>query len=353
MAGNTFGSLFKITTFGESHGDSIGVIVDGCPPNIDFNLDKIQKMMDRRKPGQNIGTSTKRKEEDILHVYSGIFEGKTTGTPIMMLIKNKDHKSSSYNDIKDLYRPGHGDFTYDAKYKIRDWRGGGRSSARETAARVAAGGLASLILEKFKISIISYTKELGGIKAEKIVEKEIKENQFFMPDNNAAAKALKVVEQTRQNGDSLGGVVEIIIKNVPPGLGEPVFDKIDADLAKAMMSIGAVKGVEIGEGFNAARMKGSENNDEITPNKFSTNNSGGILAGITNGEDIVVRIAVKPIPSISMEQNTIDKNKNAKKIKVKGRHDISAIPRVNVVAEAMASIVILDHLLKTKAVCNE
>lgn len=353
MAGNTFGEMFKVTTFGESHGEAIGVIVDGCPSNIEFDLKKIQKMMDRRKPGQKIGTSTARKESDTLEVLSGVFEGKTTGTPIMMMVKNKDQKSSSYNNIKNMFRPGHGDITYLAKYGIRDWRGGGRSSARETAARVAAGALAELVLDQYGVSTISYTKEIGGIAIEGFKKEEIYQNPYLMPDLKAAKRVEKLVTKVRSEGDTLGGIVEIVVKNPMSGLGEPVFGKLDADLAKAMMSIGAVKGVEIGSGFEAARMRGADNNDEITPDRFKTNNSGGILAGISNGEDIVIRIGVKPIPSISKEQNTIDILGKKRKIQIKGRHDICAIPRINVVAEAMASITVLDHLLRKKAVENE
>jgi len=349
MSGNSFGKIFKITTFGESHGNSIGVIIDGCPSNIDFDIEEIQKVMDRRKPGQNIGTSTTRKEDDIVHVHSGIFEGKTTGTPIMMMIQNKDHKSSSYDNIKDSFRPGHGDITYYSKYKIRDWRGGGRSSARETAARVAAGALAMTVLKKYGISVFSFTKELGGIKSEIFNENDVFKNSFCMPDLEAAKKVGMRVDEVRKTGDSLGGIVEIHLKNVPPGIGEPVFDKLDANLAKAMMSIGAVKGVEIGAGFDVACMTGSRNNDEITPDGFATNNSGGILAGISNGDTIIIRIAVKPIPSISIDQKTVDKKGNPCTIKIKGRHDISAIPRINVVAESMSAIVILDHILRAKA----
>jgi len=353
MPGNSFGKLFKITTFGESHGECLGVVIDGCPPNIFFDMEKIQKIMDRRKPGQSNKTSTARKEEDIVHVMSGVFEGKTTGTPIMLMIKNKDHKSSAYNDIKDLFRPGHGDITYFKKYKIRDYRGGGRASARETAARVAAGAVASLILEKHGISVFSCTNEIAGVKAEKFNIEDINKNPFFMPDLEAFKKAEEKIDIIRAQGNTVGGIVEITVKNPGFGLGEPVFDKLDADLAKAMMSIGAVKGVEIGAGFEAAKMTGLENNDQISSKGFKTNNSGGILAGISNGDDIIIRIAVKPIPSVSIEQDTIDTKGNETRVKVKGRHDICAIPRINVVAESMASIVVADHLLRKKALENE
>ncbi|MDY0131403.1 MAG: chorismate synthase [Desulforegulaceae bacterium] len=353
MPGNSFGKIFKITTFGESHGESLGVIIDGCPSNIFFDMEKIQKIMDRRKPGQDNKTSTSRKEEDIVHLMSGVFEGKTTGTPIMLMIKNKDQKSSAYNDIKDLFRPGHGDITYFKKYKIRDYRGGGRASARETAARVAAGAVALLVLESHGINVFSHTKEIAGIKSESFNIKDINKNSLFMADLDAFKRAEEKIDIIRSKGNTVGGIVEIVIENPGFGLGEPVFDKLDADLAKAMMSIGAVKGVEIGAGFKASRMTGIENNDEIDSKGFKTNNSGGILAGISNGDDIVIRIAVKPIPSVSIEQNTIDINGNEKKIRVIGRHDISAIPRINVVAEAMASIVVADHLLRKKAIENE
>ncbi len=353
MPGSSFGKIFKITTWGESHGKGLGVVIDGCPPLIPLDEDTVQKMLDRRKPGSS-SASTNRKEPDRGIIMSGVFEGMTTGTPIMIMINNKDAKSSAYYTLADIYRPGHGDFSYDKKYGIRDHRGGGRASGRETAARVAAGAVANEILKKAGVSVISYTLELGGIRAEKFdtgsIPETILQNPFLCPDMDAAAQMQARVEEVKKAGDSIGGIVEVKVTGVPAGLGEPVFDKLDADLAKALMGIGAVKGVEVGTGFEAARTTGSQNNDPITPTGFATNNSGGILAGISNGDDIVVRAAVKPIPSISIEQNTIDKSSTPTKLSVQGRHDVAAIPRVNVVCEAMVSLVLADHLLRQKAV---
>ncbi|MCF8069725.1 MAG: chorismate synthase [Desulfobacterales bacterium] len=349
MPGNTFGNMFRITTWGESHGMGIGVVIDGCPPGIPMNESIIQEMMDRRKPGSSVASTT-RKEEDTAIIMSGVFEGKTTGTPIMVMINNKDAKSGAYAAFAELYRPGHGDISYDAKYGFRDYRGGGRSSARETAGRVAAGAVAKAVLKKENITVSAYTIALGGIKAEQRDMTVIDKNMFGCPDPEAAEKIKARVEEVKKKCDSLGGIVEISAKGVPAGLGDPVFDKLDGELAKAMMSIGAVKGVEIGAGFQAAEMLGSENNDAITPDGFESNNSGGILAGISNGDDIIVRVAVKPIPSIAKEQKTINKSGVATTIKMSGRHDISAIPRINVVCEAMTGIVLADHLLRQRAI---
>lgn len=349
MPGNTFGKMFKITTWGESHGEAVGVVIDGCPPKIPLDEEIIQAMLNRRRPGMSVA-STSRKEPDLAIIMSGVFDGFTTGTPIMIMVKNKDADSKAYETYADLFRPGHGDITYLAKYGIRDWRGGGRASARETVGRVAAGAVAKTLLEKENVRVHAYTVELGGIKAEKRDIKVMDKNMFFCPDMDAAENMEKRVKSVRKKGDSLGGIVEIKAEGVPKGLGDPVFDKLDADLAKAIMGIGAVKGVEIGSGFEAVAKLGSENNDPITPEGFTSNNSGGILAGISNGDDIVIRAAVKPIPSIAIEQNTIDRFGNQKTISTKGRHDISAIPRINVVCEAMASIVLADHLLRQKAI---
>ncbi len=349
MPGSTFGKLFRITTWGESHGKGVGVIIDGCPPMIPLDETVIQKMLDRRRPGSSI-TSTKRKEPDKAVIMSGVFEGKTTGTPIMVMVKNKDADSRAYKSNAKLFRPGHGDFSYQAKYGIRDWRGGGRSSARETVARVAAGAVANALLEKKKIQVYAYTTQLGKIKA---IERNIDiadQNMFQCPDLDASVEMEKYVNEVKNDGDSLGGIVEILATGVPAGLGDPVFDKLDAELAKALMSIGAVKGVEIGIGFRAVSVKGSENNDPILPNGFVSNNSGGILAGISNGDDIISRVAVKPIPSISIEQKTVDENGKPATISTKGRHDISPIPRINVVCESMVCIVLADHLLRQKAI---
>ncbi len=352
MPGNTFGKLFKITTWGESHGKGVGVVIDGCPPGIPLDETVIQPMMDRRKPGGS-AASTRRKEPDRAIIMSGVFEGMTTGTPIMIMLYNKDADSSAYKPYTDLFRPGHGDITYQAKYGIRDWRGGGRASARETAARVAAGAVAKAVLDREKITVSAYTTEIGGIRAKKHDWDAMGKHKFGCPDADAAEEMEKRVLDVKKRGDSLGGIVEISATGVPSGLGDPVFDKLDAELAKALMSIGAVKGVEIGAGFEAARMTGSENNDPIIPEGFSTNNAGGILAGISNGDGIVMRVAVKPIPSIAIEQKTIDRFGNPATISTKGRHDISAIPRINVVCEAMVCLVLADHLLRQRTTNNK
>ncbi|MFH2093945.1 MAG: chorismate synthase [Pseudomonadota bacterium] len=346
MSGSSFGKAFNITTFGESHGKAIGVVIQGCPPGIAIDENTIQNALDKRKPGQGI-TGTKRKEPDKAVFFSGIFEGKTTGTPLMIFIENKDAKSQSYANIADLFRPGHGDYTYQKKYGIRDYRGGGRASARETAARVAAGAVAQLILDRFNIRIQAFTLAIGGIFAADLSNIDNREkNALQCPDLDAVCRMEEKINKTKNEGDSLGGVVQIVAANVPPGLGEPVFDKLDADIAKALMSIGAVKAVEIGAGIKAPEMTGFENNDQILPNGFETNHSGGILAGISNGDDIVARVHVKPIPSILKEQKTIDLNGNPKTISTQGRHDICAIPRINKVCEAMMAIVLADHLLR-------
>ena len=349
MPGSTFGTLFRVSTWGESHGKGVGVVIDGCPPKIPMSEDTVQQMLDRRRPGKSIA-STSRKEPDRAMILSGLFEGVTTGTPILIMVENKDAKSKAYSPYAELFRPGHGDFSYLAKYGIRDWRGGGRASARETVARVAAGAVARAILERQGVSVIAYTLELGGVRAEKFDMDELSRNMFFTPDPEAAEKMAERVEQVKKQGDSLGGIVEIRASGVPAGLGNPVFDKLDAELAKAVMSIGAVKGVEIGSGFEAARMLGSENNDPIGPAGFLSNNSGGILAGISNGDEIVVRAAVKPIPSISIEQKTVDIHGAETTVSVKGRHDIAAIPRINVVCEAMVCLVLADQLLQQKVI---
>ncbi|MBW2650726.1 MAG: chorismate synthase, partial [Deltaproteobacteria bacterium] len=289
MSGNTTGTIFKVTTWGESHGKAIGVVVDGCPPNIPLNEPDIQEELNRRRPGRG-QSSSPRKEEDKVEILSGTFEGKTTGTPISMIIRNRDAKSADYDQVKNIFRPGHGDITYYKKYGIRDYRGGGRASGRETAARVAAGAIAGKVIAREGIEIIAYTRELGGIAAKQTTLADIDRNSILCPDMEAARKMENALEEAREVGDSLGGIVEISIRGCPPGLGEPVFDKIDADLSKALMSIGTVKGVEIGAGFEAAKMSGSKCNDPITPEGFETNNAGGILAGITNGDEIVIRV---------------------------------------------------------------
>jgi len=351
MGGNSFGTLFRITTWGESHGEALGVVIDGCPPRIELSNEDIQKELDRRKPGREKGSSP-RKERDRVEILSGIFEGKTTGTPISLLIRNEDVDSGPYEEWKEVFRPGQADFTYQAKYGIRDYRGGGRASARETVGRVAAGAVAKRILEKEEIEIIAYTVELGGVRAEKVDYEEIERNALRCPDRNAANAMEKKIEEVKIQGDSLGGIVEILVRGCPPGLGEPVFDKLEADLAKALMSIGAVRGVEVGAGFRVLGMLGSQCNDPIGPKGFEKNDAGGILGGISNGADIVLRVAVKPIPSIRLEQKTVDQSMQPVSLKIKGRHDVSAIPRINPVCEAMVAIVLVDHLLRQKALSS-
>jgi chorismate synthase len=349
MGGNSFGALFKITTWGESHGEALGVVIDGCPPQIELSEEDIQKELDQRRPGQGKGTSP-RKERDRVEILSGVYEGKTTGTPISLLIRNEDVDSSPYEEWKEVFRPGQADFTYQAKYGIRDHRGGGRTSARETVGRVAAGAVAKRILEKEKVEIIGFTVELGGVRAEKFDYSEIQRNVLRCPDRDASVAMEKRIEEVKLPGDSLGGIVEILVRGCPPGLGEPVFDKLEADLAKALMSIGAVRGVEVGAGFRVVRMLGSQCNDPIGPKGFEKNDAGGILGGISNGADIVLRVAVKPIPSISLEQRTVDQSMRPVSLRIKGRHDVSAIPRINSVCEAMVAIVLVDHLLRQRAI---
>ncbi len=348
MPGNTFGSFFRITTWGESHGPALGVVIDGCPPGIVLNESVIQPMMDRRKPGSSTA-STSRRESDRIRILSGVFEGRSTGTPISILIENSDAQSKAYAPLADVFRPGHGDFTYEAKYGIRDWRGGGRASARETSARVAAGAVAAEILKVQGIRVRAYTLEVGGIRAQEKDLSVVTNNPFLCPDMSAAEKIARRIDEVRKAQDSVGGIVEVLAQGVPTGLGEPVFDKMDADIAKALMSIGAVKGVEIGSGFQSARMLGSQHNDPISDNGFLSNHAGGILAGITSGQDIIIRAAVKPIPSIGKIQQTIDRKGSPTAIQIAGRHDVCAIPRINVVCEAMVNLVLADHLLRQKA----
>ncbi len=349
MAGNSWGQILRITTWGESHGPALGVVVDGCPPRLPLTETDIQRELDRRRPGQGSGTSA-RQEKDRVQILSGVFAGQTTGTPISLLIWNEDIDATAYEELKDVFRPGHGDFTYQIKYGIRDHRGGGRSSARETVARVAAGAIAKKILQREKIDIFAYTIELGGIKAEQRDLEAAHNNPLLCPDPLAAQKMAERMAAAKAQGDTLGGIVEILVRGCPPGLGEPVFDKLEADLAKALMSIGAVRGVEIGAGFQIARMTGSMSNDPLTPQGFAKNDAGGILGGISTGEDIIMRVAVKPIPSIGQEQKTITSAFKPVTIQIKGRHDVCAIPRINPVCEAMVAIVLADHLLRLKTI---
>lgn len=359
MSGNTFGTVFRITTWGESHGCAVGVVVDGCPAGLSVSAEDVQKELDRRRPGQS-RASTQRKEEDLVEILSGLFEGKTTGTPISMIVWNKDSDSGSYDAIRNTPRPGHADYTYQAKYGIRDHRGGGRASARETVGRVAAGAVAKKLLAREGIEIAGYVTELGGIKANVSssdvtdLRKSAKSNIIRCPDQDASNKMLQLLDKVRQEGDSLGGIVEVIAEGVPAGLGEPVFDKLDADLAKALMSLGAVKSVEIGAGISSARLRGSQMNDSLIYRDgridFETNNAGGILGGISTGAPILCRIAVKPTPSISKKQRTVDLvAKNSAEIEIKGRHDPAIPPRIVPVAEAMVALVLADHLLRSRS----
>jgi len=348
MVGNSFGTLFRVTTWGESHGKAMGVVIDGCPPQIELSEGDIQKEMERRRPGQSIGSSP-RKERDRIEILSGVFEGKTLGSPISIIIWNEDVDSTPYDEIRDVFRPGQADFTYQAKYGIRDHRGGGRASARETVGRVAGGAVAKKILEKEKMEILAYTVELGRIRIEKMDYEEIERNVLRCPDRKAAVAMEKKIEETKGRGDTLGGIVEILVRGCPPGLGDPVYDKLEADLAKALMSIGAVRGVEIGAGFGVARMFGSQCNDPLGPEGFEKNDAGGILGGISNGADLLLRVAVKPVPSIHLEQKTVDSSMKPVALQIKGKHDVSPIPRINSVCEAMVAIVLADHLLRQKA----
>jgi len=348
MPGSSFGHLFKISTFGESHGGAVGVILDGAPPGLEISEVDIQKQLDRRKPGQS-SVTTPRKEPDIIHLMSGVFEGKTTGTPILMILYNQDAKSQDYNDIMQMYRPGHADFTYLKKYGIRDHRGSGRASGRETSARVAAGAVARKLLEKRGVSVVAYTQRCAGISCETLDFDAIEKNPMRACDPVAAVKMVKIIEELAAEGDSVGGIVECRIRGVMPGLGEPVFDKLEADLAKAMMSLGSVKGFEIGLGFGCVDMKGSEHNDPMDIHGFKTNNAGGIIGGISSGEEIIFRVAVKPTSSISKEQNTIDLKGEERKIRTEGRHDPCICPRIVPVVEAMACLVLEDHYKRQAA----
>jgi len=352
MAGNSFGVLFRVTTFGESHGAGVGAVIDGCPPGIGLTSEDFVRDMARRRPGRS-AYDTPRRELDQVEVLSGVFEGMTTGAPINLYIRNKDAKSKPYEILKQLFRPGHGDYTYYKKYEHFDYRGAGRYSARETAARVASGVVAGKIMRPLGIKVTAYTVELGGVKAESIDMASIDKSPFYCPDPKASDKMEEVLSNAKKDGDSLGGIAEVRVEGCPPGLGEPVFDKLSADLAKAIMSIGAVKGVEIGAGFGAARLRGSENNDPIIPDGFRTNHSGGILAGISNGDDIILRAAIKPIPSITKEQDTIDRQGQPSKLKLTGRFDVTAIPRIIPVLEAMVKMTLADHYLRSRAMTGK
>lgn len=351
MAGSVFGNRFRITTWGESHGKGVGVVIDGCPAGIALCEDDIQKMLDRRKPGQSRFT-TQRTEADAVEILSGIFEGKTTGTPISMMVYNRMQRSSDYAEIASYYRPGHADYTFDEKYGFRDYRGGGRSSARETIARVAAGAVAVKILEILGISVRAYAKEIGGIAVDysRFDWEQTKENPFYMPDREAAAAVSEYAKEVMAKNDSVGGIVECVVENMMPGIGETVFEKLDANLAKAIMSIGAVKGFEIGAGFEAARMTGSQNNDAfmVRDQKVvkQTNHAGGVLGGMSDGSDIVLRAAFKPTPSIAASQHTVNKDGEEIEVSVRGRHDPMVVPRAVVVVEAMTALVLVDLIFE-------
>lgn len=351
MSGNSFGKIFKLTSFGESHGVSIGGIIDGCPANISLDLEAIQLEMQRRRPGQS-NIVTQRKETDHVQFKSGLFEGKTTGTPLAFEILNTDSNSKDYGHIKDVYRPSHADFTYQKKYGNRDYRGGGRSSARETAVRVVAGAVAKQLIPNIKVQ--AYTSAVGKLQLEEEYQKldfsNIEKNPVRCPDKELAAEMETYIKQIRKEGDTVGGVVTCVIQNVPVGLGEPVFDKLHADLGKAMLSINAVKGFEIGSGFEGTKMKGSEHNDLITADeKTTSNHSGGVQGGISNGMDIAFKVAFKPVATLMQKQKTINTNQVEVEMQGKGRHDPCVVPRAVPIVEAMAAMVILDHLLMHRA----
>ncbi len=349
MAGSIYGNIFKIATWGESHGKAVGVVVDGCPAGISLSETDIQSFLDRRKPGQSSFT-TQRNEDDIVEILSGIFEGKTTGTPISMLVHNKDHRSADYSQISQYYRPGHADFTFDEKFGFRDYRGGGRSSGRETIGRVAAGAIATQILNKLGIRITTYAKSIGNIEIDygKFDPDEIRNNPMYMPDKDAAKKAQAMLKEKMAEMDSCGGIIECVVSDMPSGIGEPVFDKLDASLAKAVMSIGAVKGFEIGDGFKVATSTGSANNDgfQMKNGKIikTSNHAGGILGGISDGSPIILRAAIKPTPSIAQTQTTVNKSGEDININIKGRHDPIIVPRAVVVVESMVAVTLVDML---------
>ena len=352
MAGNSFGNIFKLTTFGESHGAALGGIIDGCPSGLKIDLNAIQIEMDRRKPGQS-AIVTQRKEPDTVTFYSGIFEGETTGTPIGFLIHNTDQKSKDYSHIKDSYRPSHADYVYDKKYGKRDYRGGGRSSARETACRVVAGAIAKQILSNVKIT--AYVSSVGEIKIDKHYSdldlSEIEKNPVRCADSNTASLMEEHIKEIRKEGDTIGGIVSCVIQNTPIGLGEPVFDKLHADLGKAMLSINAVKGYEYGSGFQGTQLKGSQHNDSFNSDgKTKTNNSGGVQGGISNGMDIYFNVAFKPVATIMKAQETIDSSNNVVEMKGKGRHDPCVVPRAVPIVEAMAALVLVDFYLINRTI---
>ncbi len=351
MAGSTLGTIFRISTWGESHGKALGVVIDGCPAGLELSEADIQPFLNRRKPGQSI-YSTPRSEDDVVEILSGVFEGRTTGTPISMIVYNKSQQSKDYSEIASYYRPGHADFTFDAKYGFRDYRGGGRSSGRETIARVSAGAVAAKILEQLGITFTTYTRSIGNIMIDynKFDKEEILRNKIYMPDADAAARAGEYIVEMTKEHDSVGGCVEAVIHGVPAGLGDTVFEKLDANLAKALMSIGAVKCIEIGDGISVSSALGSNDNDGFTTDANGnitplTNHAGGILGGMSDGADIILRASFKATPSILKEQHTVTQSGKPIDVSIKGRHDPVVVPRAVVVVEAMSAITILDALL--------
>lgn len=349
MSGNSFGNLFIVSTFGESHGPALGCVVDGCPPGLAISEADLQKELDRRKPGQSKFV-TQRKEPDEVEILSGVFEGKTTGTPIGLIIRNQDQRSKDYSDIKDVFRPAHADYAYHHKYGFRDYRGGGRSSARETAVRVAAGAIAKKWLhERYGITIQGYLSQLGPIKLAAEDLNVVDDNPFFCAEPSRIPELEEYMNALRKSGDSIGAKITVIAKGVPPGIGEPIFDRLDADLAKAMMCINAVKGVEIGDGFGVVNLKGTENRDEITPDGFLSNHAGGVLGGVSSGQDVIAHIALKPTSSIHLPGQTIDVDGNPAEVRTKGRHDPCVGIRATPIAEAMMALVVIDHILRNRA----
>ncbi len=348
MSGNSFGKLFTVTTFGESHGSALGAIVDGCPPGLELSEADLQADLDRRKPGTSRHT-TQRREADEVRILSGVFEGRTTGTPIGLLIENTDQRSKDYSDIMDRFRPGHADYTYHQKYGVRDYRGGGRSSARETAMRVAAGGIAKKYLAAQGITIRGYLSQLGPIVPEAFDWNEVGNNPFFCPDAGKVAEMEAYMDALRKEGDSIGAKVTVVAEGVPPGLGEPIFDRLDAELAHALMSINAVKGVEIGAGFESVMQKGTEHRDEITPEGFLSNHAGGILGGISSGQEIVASIAMKPTSSLRIPGRSVNVHGEPVEVVTTGRHDPCVGIRATPIAEAMMALVLIDHFLRHRA----
>ncbi len=353
MSGNTFGKLFTVTSFGESHGPALGCIVDGCPPGLALSEADLQADVERRRPGTSQFT-TQRRESDTVRILSGVFEGRTTGTPIGLLVHNEDQRSRDYEKIKDRFRPGHADYAYQQKYGFRDYRGGGRSSARETVMRVAAGAIARKYLsERLKVAIHGYLAQMGPLVLEPVDPASARDNPFFCPDPSRVAELEAYIWKIREQGDSIGARVTVVASGVPPGLGEPVFGRLDADLAGAMMSINAVKGVEIGDGFAAVAQRGSQHRDELTPQGFKSNHAGGVLGGISSGQDIVVSLALKPTSSITVPGDTIDVHGKAAEISTTGRHDPCVGIRATPIAEAMLALVLMDHYLRHRAQCAD